>query len=73
MLNNKIVRFLINAIIPGAFEQKLAEMADDDERKAYQEETKCNTNLEKIIVQVYTPFFHYCCCCIDMYTDEIQL
>lgn len=42
-------------IIPfsGAFEQKLAEMADDDERKAFQEETKCNTNLEKIIVQGY--------------------
>lgn len=42
-------------IIPfsGAFEQKLAEMETDEERKAYQEETKCKTNLEKIIVQGY--------------------
>jgi len=42
-------------IIPfsGAFEQKIAEMADESERKAYQEETKCYTTLEKIIVQGY--------------------
>jgi len=42
-------------IIPfsGAFELKLQEMGDDDERKAYQEETKCFTNLDKIIVQGY--------------------
>jgi len=42
-------------IIPfsGAFEQKLAEMASDEERKAYQEEQKCNSNLDKIIVQGY--------------------
>ncbi|XP_023343658.1 obg-like ATPase 1 [Eurytemora carolleeae] len=42
-------------IIPfsGAFELKLQEMGNDDERKAYQEETKCFTNLDKIIVQVY--------------------
>ena len=38
--------------ILGAFEQKLAEMASDEERKAYQEEQKCNSNLDKIIVQV---------------------
>ena len=37
----------------GAFELKLQEMGNDDERKAYQEETKCFTNLDKIIVQVY--------------------
>lgn len=42
-------------IIPfsGAFELKLQEMGNDDERKAYQEETKCFTNLDKIIVQGY--------------------
>jgi len=42
-------------IIPfsGAFEQKIAEMEEESERKAYQEETKCYTTLEKIIVQGY--------------------
>jgi len=42
-------------IIPfsGAFEQKLAEMETDEERKAFQDENKCFTNLEKIIVQGY--------------------
>jgi len=39
--------------ISGAFELKLQEMETDDERKAYQEETKCQTNLEKVIVQGY--------------------
>jgi len=42
-------------IIPfsGAFEQNLMEMESDEERKKYQEETKCTTSLEKIIVQGY--------------------
>jgi len=42
-------------IIPfsGAFEQKIAEMEEESDRKAYQEETKCYTTLEKIIVQGY--------------------
>merc|ERR1712113_780240 len=41
-------------IIPfsGAFEAKFLEM-DDDGRKAFIEETKCNSTLEKIIVQGY--------------------
>merc|ERR1719433_1925654 len=41
-------------IIPfsGAFEAKLLEM-DEDGRKSYLEETKCTSNLEKIIVQGY--------------------
>merc|ERR1712154_564621 len=37
----------------GAFELKLMEMSDDDERKAYLEETKCTSTLDKIIVQGY--------------------
>eukprot|EP00094_Tigriopus_californicus_P003315 TCALIF_03189-PA protein Name:"Similar to CG1354 Obg-like ATPase 1 (Drosophila melanogaster)" AED:0.31 eAED:0.38 QI:0/0.88/0.8/1/0.66/0.9/10/160/379 len=42
-------------IIPfsGAFESKLMEFGSDDERKAYCEEVKCETALEKIIVQGY--------------------
>merc|ERR1712025_266700 len=42
-------------IIPfsGAFELKLMEMESEDEKKAYQEETKCTTTLDKIIVQGY--------------------
>merc|ERR1712014_425202 len=42
-------------IIPfsGAFEQNLMEMESEEERKKYQEETKCTTSLEKIIVQGY--------------------
>lgn len=42
-------------IIPfsGAFELKLTEMESDEARKAYMEETKCQTALEKIIVQGY--------------------
>merc|ERR1711976_63728 len=42
-------------IIPlsGAFEQKLMDMETEEERKAYIEETKCQTNLEKVIVQGY--------------------
>jgi len=41
-------------IIPfsGGFESKLMEM-DDAERKAYEEEQKCKSNLDKIIVQGY--------------------
>jgi len=38
--------------ISGAFEQKLMEM-DEDSRKAYEEETKCSSSLNKIIVQGY--------------------
>merc|ERR1719187_1959558 len=36
-------------IIPfsGAFEQKIAEMEEESDRKAYQEETKCYTTLEE--------------------------
>merc|ERR1712183_1176582 len=42
-------------IIPfsGAFVQKIAEKEEESDRKAYQEETKCYTTLEKIIVQGY--------------------
>jgi obg-like ATPase 1 len=42
-------------IIPfsGAFESKLAEMADDAERNAYMEEVKCQSALDKIIVAGY--------------------
>merc|ERR1712029_944136 len=42
-------------IIPfsGAFELKLMEMESEDEKKAYQEETKCTTAPDKIIVQGY--------------------
>ena len=41
-------------IIPfsGAFEQKLMDMESDEERKVYTEETKCISNLDKIVVQV---------------------
>jgi len=35
----------------GAFEQKLMDMETDEERKAYCEETKCTSVLDKIIVQ----------------------
>lgn len=43
------------SIIPfsGAFESKLVEMEDDVQRKAYQEEMKCHTVLDKIIVTGY--------------------
>lgn len=42
-------------IIPfsGAFELKLADMETDDERKKYQEDEKCQSMLEKIIVSGY--------------------
>jgi len=42
-------------VIPfsGAFEQKLMDMETEEERKAYCEETKCTSILEKIIVQGY--------------------
>lgn len=39
--------------ISGAFEQKLMDMETDDERKAYIEETKCTSSLEKVIKQGY--------------------
>merc|ERR1712029_723005 len=37
----------------GAFELKLMEMETEEEKKAYLEETKCATSLDKIIVQGY--------------------
>lgn len=42
-------------VIPfsGAFEQKLMDMESEEEKKAFCEETKCTTILEKIIVQGY--------------------
>merc|ERR1711992_360325 len=42
-------------IIPfsGAFEQKLMELESEDEKKAYIEETKCTSILDKIVVQGY--------------------
>jgi hypothetical protein len=40
-------------IIPtGVFESKLMEMTDPEARKAYLDETKCTSVLDKIIVQV---------------------
>jgi len=39
--------------ISGAFEQKLMELETEEERKAYQEETKCTSSLSKVIVQGY--------------------
>ena len=41
-------------IIPfsGAFEQKLMELESEDEKKAYIEETKSTSSLDKIVVQV---------------------
>ena len=42
-------------VIPfsGTFEQKLMDFETDDERKAYCEETKCTSILDKIVVQGY--------------------
>jgi obg-like ATPase 1 len=42
-------------VIPfsGTFEQKLMDLETDDERKAYCEETKCTSILDKIVVQGY--------------------
>merc|ERR1711992_515860 len=40
-------------LISGAFEQKLMEMESEEERKAYVEETKCTSSLNKIVVQGY--------------------
>merc|ERR1739847_168778 len=37
----------------GTFEQKLMDFESDDERKAYCEETKCISILDKIVVQGY--------------------
>jgi len=39
--------------ISGAFEQKLLEFENDEDRKAYEQETKCTSSLNKIIVQGY--------------------
>jgi len=41
-------------IIPfsGAFEQKLMDLETEEEKKAYLDETKCTSILDKIIVQV---------------------
>jgi len=39
--------------ISGAFEQKLMELETEEEKKAYQEETKCTSSLSKVIVQGY--------------------
>ncbi|KXJ79569.1 hypothetical protein RP20_CCG000378 [Aedes albopictus] len=43
------------SLIPfsGLFEHKLAEMESDTERKAYEEETKCTTMLDRIITTGY--------------------
>jgi hypothetical protein len=38
----------------GVFESKLMEMTDPEARKAYLDETKCTSVLDKIIVQVLT-------------------
>lgn len=38
----------------GAFELKLMEMESEEERKAYLEETKCTSVLDKIVVQGYS-------------------
>merc|ERR1712079_24892 len=39
--------------ISGSFEQKLMEMESEDERKAFIEETKCTSSLNKIVVKGY--------------------
>jgi len=39
--------------ISGAFEQKLLEFESDEDRKAYETETKCTSSLNKVIVQGY--------------------
>ena len=39
--------------ISGSFEQKLMEMESEEDRKAYIEETKCTSSLNKIVVQGY--------------------
>merc|ERR1712173_329363 len=39
--------------ISGAFEQRLMELETEEEKKAYQEETKCTSSLSKVIVQGY--------------------
>ena len=39
--------------ISGAFEQKLMEMESEEDKKAYIEETKCTSSLNKIVVQGY--------------------
>jgi len=39
--------------ISGAFEQKLMEMESEEDQKAYIEETKCTSSLNKIVVQGY--------------------
>jgi hypothetical protein len=42
----------------GVFESKLMELTDPEARKAYLEETKCTSVLDKIIVQVSSPAHH---------------
>merc|ERR1712242_641329 len=37
--------------ISGSFEQKLMEMESEEDRKAFIEETKCTSSLNKIVVQ----------------------
>jgi len=46
--------FFLNNIIAlaGVFESKLMELTDPEARKAYLDETKCTSVLDKIIVQV---------------------
>jgi len=39
--------------ISGAFEQKLLEFESDEDRKAFEQETKCTSSLSKVIVQGY--------------------
>ena len=39
--------------ISGSFEQKLMEMESEEDKKAYIEETKCTSSLNKIVVQGY--------------------
>jgi len=39
--------------ISGAFEQKLIELESDEARTAFQEETKCTSSLNKVIIQGY--------------------
>ena len=48
-----LVIFLVNLkYLLGVFESKLMELADPEARKAYLDETKCTSVLDKIIVQV---------------------
>ena len=44
-------------LVAGVFESKLMEL-DEEGKKAYLDETKCTSVLDKIIVQVW-PLLHY--------------